>query len=63
MDSSNSTADSSHEIQDYVGQFTSSSEQIFITLKQLADGIENLSAVTANISNSSESVRHIASLL
>ena len=63
MESSNSTADSSHEIQDYVGQFTSSSEQVFITLKQLADGIENLSAVTANISNSSESVRHIASLL
>lgn len=63
MASSNSTADSSHEIQDYVGQFTSSSEQIFITLKQIADGIENLSAVTANISNSSENVRHIASLL
>lgn len=63
MDSSNSTADSSHEILKYVGQFTNSSEQIFITLKQIADGIENLSDFTANISTSSENVRQIASLL
>ncbi|WP_407427558.1 methyl-accepting chemotaxis protein [Treponema sp.] len=63
MQSSNSTADSSHEILEYVGQFKSSSEQIFITLKQIADGIKSLSDFNANISSSSENVRQIAGLL
>ncbi len=63
MKSSNDTADSSHEILDYVSQLTSSSEQIFITLRQIALGIENFSQNTSNISVSSENVKEIASLL
>jgi methyl-accepting chemotaxis protein len=63
MQSSKATADSSHEILDNVGQLTSASEQIFITLQQIAQGIETFSQNTANISVASESVKEIASLL
>ncbi|MCR5606223.1 MAG: hypothetical protein K6F69_05330, partial [Treponema sp.] len=63
MNSSKATADSSREILEYVGQLTSSSEQIFITLQQIAHGIENFSKNTANISSASENVKEIASLL
>lgn len=63
LQSSKDTADSSHEILDYVSQLTSSSEQIFITLRQIAQGIENFSQNTSNISASSENVKEIASLL
>ena len=63
MDSSRATADSSREIQGFVNQLTSSSEQIFITLKQIAQGIEKFSENTASISMSSEKVKEIAGLL
>lgn len=63
MESSDKTAASSHEILEHVGQLSSSSEQIFITLKQIAEGIEVFSDFTSNISSSSENVRQIATLL
>lgn len=63
MQSSDNTAASTHEILEHVGQLSSSSEQIFITLKQIAEGIETFSEFTSNISSSSENVRQIASLL
>ena len=63
MDSSRATADSSSEILEYIGQLTYSSEQIFIILKQIAQGIENFSKNTENISLASENVKEIASLL
>ena len=63
MQSSDDTAGSTREILEYVSQLSSSSEQILLTLRQIADGIENFSSFTANISSSSENVRQIASLL
>ncbi|MBQ3799705.1 MAG: hypothetical protein II837_05350 [Treponema sp.] len=63
MGSSKATADSSHEILEYVSQMTNSSEQIFVTLKQIAQGIEKFSENTASISASSEKVKDIAGLL
>ena len=63
MASSEKTADSSQDILSYVGQLGSSSEQVFITLRQIADGIESLSRSTEDISSSSETVRGIASRL
>ncbi|MBQ3799417.1 MAG: hypothetical protein II837_03885, partial [Treponema sp.] len=63
MQSSEDTAGSTREILEYVSQLSGSSEQILLTLRQIADGIENFSSFTANISSSSENVRQIASLL
>ena len=63
MQSSDNTAASTHEILEHVSQLSSSSEQIFITLKQIAEGIENFSEFTSSISSSSENVRKIADLL
>ena len=63
MASSKATADSSHEILDNVSQLTSASEQIFITLQQIAQGIESFSQNTSNISSASEKLKDIASLL
>lgn len=63
MASSNATAESTREILDFVGQMTISSEQIFITLQQIAHGIEDFSVSTTNISTSSEAVKEIASQL
>ena len=63
MESSKATASSSHEILDNVNQLTSASEQIFITLQQIAQGIESFSQSTTNISNASENVKEIASML
>ncbi|MBQ6565715.1 MAG: hypothetical protein IJL80_01550 [Treponema sp.] len=63
MQSSDNAATSTREILEYVSQLTASSEQILITLKQIADGVENFTSFTANISSSSENVRQIASLL
>ena len=63
MQSSKATADSSHEILENVGQLTGASEQIFIALQQIAQGIESFSQSTSNISNASENVKQIASLL
>ena len=63
MQSSKATADSSHEILENVSQLTGASEQIFIALQQIAQGIESFSQSTTNISNASENVKQIASLL
>ena len=63
MDSSKATADSSHEILGYVNQMTSSSEQVFVALKQIAQGIDKFSQNTASISAASENVKEVASLL
>ena len=63
MQSSENTASRTHEILEYVSQLSASSEQILITLRQIADGVENFTGFTANISSSSENVRQIASLL
>ena len=63
MLSSERTAQSSAEILDYIGQLSSSSEQIFITLQQIAHGVESVSKATESISASSESVREIAGRL
>ena len=63
MQSAKATADSSHEILENVGQLTSASEQIFITLQQIARGIESFTQNTASISSASENVKEIAGLL
>ncbi len=63
MKSSEATASSSHEILDTVNQLTNASEQIFITLQQIAQGIESFSKSTSNISTASENVKDIASML
>lgn len=63
MESSRATADSSHEILDNVSQLTSASEQIFITLQQIAQGIESFAKNTSSISSASENLKEIASLL
>ena len=63
MQSSVATADSSNEIMTNVQQLTSASEQIFIALQQIASGIENFSQNIASVSESSENVKDIASLL
>ena len=63
LQSAKDTADSSHEILENVGQLTSASEQIFIALKQIAQGIETFSQSTASISATSENVKEIAGLL
>jgi methyl-accepting chemotaxis protein len=63
LQSSTDTASSSNEILDNVNQLTTASEQIFITLQQIAQGIESFSQSTTNISAASESVKEIASLL
>ena len=63
MQSSKTTADSSHQILNTVDQLTYASEQILITLQEIAKGIEDFTQSTSSISASSESVKEIASLL
>ena len=63
MQSSITTADSSSKILSNVEQLTGASEQIFITLQEIAKGIESFSQNTASISSSSETVKEIASRL
>ena len=63
MQSSITTADSSNKILSNVEQLTGASEQIFITLQEIAKGIESFSQNTASISSSSETVKEIASRL
>ena len=63
MQSSITTADSSNQILSNVEQLTGASEQIFITLQEIAKGIESFSQNTASISTASETVKSIASLL
>ena len=54
------TADSSKEITEIVKQQSVASEQILITLKQVASGVESFSQATERISKSSEHVLKIA---
>ena len=63
MQSSITTADSSNKILSNVEQLPGASEQIFITLQEIAKGIESFSQNTASISSSSETVKEIASRL
>lgn len=63
MHSSNITADSSHQILSNVEQLTGASEQIFITLQDIAKGIESFSQNITSIYSASENVKEIASLL
>ncbi len=63
MHSSNTTAESSRQILNNVEQLTGASEQIFITLQEIAKGIESFSQNTSSISSASESVKEIASQL
>lgn len=63
MKSSITTADSSNQILSNVEQLTGASEQIFITLQEIAKGIESFSQNTASISSASETVKEIASQL
>ena len=61
--SSDDTASSAKDILEYVSQLESSSEQIFITLKQIAHGVESFSKSTEEISAASEKVKEIAEKL
>jgi len=63
MQSSQITADSSRQILSNVEQLTGASEQIFITLKDIAKGIERFSQNITSVSSASENVKEIASLL
>ena len=63
MQSSISTADSSSQIMSNVDQLTGASEQIFITLQEIAKGIESFTQNTASISTASQTVKEIASRL
>ena len=63
MQSSITTADSSKQILNNVEQLTGASEQIFITLQDIAKGIESFSQNITSVSTASESVKDIASLL
>ena len=63
MNSSITTADSSQQILSNVEQLTGASEQIFITLQEIAKGIESFSQNTASISSASETVKDIAGTL
>ena len=54
------TADSAGDITTIIQQQTIASEQILITLKQIAAGGENFSAATANISSASQKLKTLA---
>ncbi|MBO4385762.1 MAG: hypothetical protein J5817_01970 [Treponema sp.] len=57
------TATSSSDITTIIHQQTVASEQILITLKQIASGVENFTAATENISQASKNLSSIASEL
>ena len=57
------TADSAGEITTIMQQQSMASEQMLITLKQIAAGVENFTAATENISNASQNLKAIASEL
>ena len=63
MQSSITTADSSKHILNNVEQLTGASEQIFITLQDIAKGIESFSQNILSVSSASENVKDIAGLL
>ncbi len=54
------TADSAGDITTIIQQQTAASEQILITLRQIAAGVENFSAATESISLASERLKAIA---
>ena len=54
------TAESSQEITTIIQQQAMASEQILITLKQIASGTESFSAATENISAASQQLKSIA---
>ncbi|WP_294430012.1 methyl-accepting chemotaxis protein [uncultured Treponema sp.] len=57
---SESTADSAGKITTIIQQQAAASEQILITLKQIASGVENFSSATEHISQSSQNLKNIA---
>ena len=57
---SESTADSAGKITTIIQQQAAASEQILITLKQIASGVENFSSATEHISKSSQNLKSIA---
>ena len=57
------TATSSGDITTIIHQQTAASEQILITLKQIASGVENFTAATEHISQASKNLSSIASEL
>ena len=57
------TAESAEKITTIIQQQTQASEQILITLKQIAAGVDNFSTATDFISNASESLKTIATEL
>ncbi len=61
--SSEMTASRSEEIIGFINQLTAASDQIFITLKHLASGVESFSEASNHISVSSQNVKQIASEL
>lgn len=61
--SSEATATASLDMNDYIYQMTAASQQILVTMKQIAGNIESFSQSTSNVSQSSESLKDIASLL
>ena len=54
------TADSAGEITTIMQQQSMASEQMLITLRQIAAGVENFTAATENISNASQNLKAIA---
>ena len=54
------TASSAEEITSIVHQQTVASEQILITLRQIASGVESFTAATAHISSASQTLKEIA---
>ncbi|MCR5762869.1 MAG: hypothetical protein K6G00_05740, partial [Treponema sp.] len=57
------TATSSGDITNIIQQQTVASEQILITLKQIAAGVENFTQATENISGSSNKLKTLAEKL
>ncbi len=62
-DASEITAESAKGITTIIQQQALASDQILITLKQIAAGVENFSTATENISNSAQTLQSIASQL
>ncbi|HBG65656.1 MAG TPA: hypothetical protein DDW78_04235, partial [Treponema sp.] len=54
------TAGSANDITTIIQQQAAASEQILITLRQIAAGVENFTAATGGISMASEKLRGIA---
>ena len=57
---SNLTASSAEEITAIIHQQTMASEQILVTLRQIASGVESFTAATSHISSTSQNLKEIA---